>query len=124
MKAKLALVLVLVLIYSGLWMVMGDRVYAQPRPPAQVYVPVNPQVVSVSGTAATSGVILKPYYTLHTTVSIFYRVDGRTATASGAVCHYLMAGASVDLYANRGTTVSAIAADGSSTGFLYITEWE
>lgn len=88
-----------------------------------VGVPVNPQVASLSNTAATFTLpISQPFYTLHVTINSFYTIDGSTPTADGSKCHFIAAGASIDLYANPGTTVKIISAD-SSTGYAYITEW-
>ena len=122
MRKSLFIIIVLLLVGLGCGYCPPSS-HAQPRQPAQVYVPVNPQVISVSGTAASSAVLKHPYFTLHTTDAIFYTTDGSVATTSGAVCHYLQANSSIDLYANRGTVVSVITAD-SGTGYAYITEWE
>ena len=87
-----------------------------------IFVPSAPKTVAVTSSSASFGAVVAPFFTLHTTVAAFFRVDGIAATASGSACFFIAAGASIDMYANPGTIVTIIAA-GVTTGNAYITEW-
>jgi hypothetical protein len=87
-----------------------------------IFVPSAPKTATVTSSSASFGVVIAPFFTLHTTVAAFFRVDGVAATATGASCFFIAAGASIDMYANPGTVVTIIAA-GTTTGNAYITEW-
>jgi len=74
------------------------------------------QVISVSGTAASSGVLLtdNEQYVLSVTVDVWFRTDGSAAVVGTAGSHFLAKGAT-DV-TGSGATISVIKHTGEADG--------